>query len=48
MEVFGSLDAIRNASVDDLEKGGLPRSVASALYDHLRIEENDANREGAE
>jgi excinuclease ABC subunit C len=48
MEVFGSLDAIRDASLDALEKGGLPRPVAGALYDHLRIEDNDANPEGAE
>jgi excinuclease ABC subunit C len=37
LQEFGSLDAIRGASVAELhERGKIPEAVARSLYDHLQ------------
>jgi excinuclease ABC subunit C len=46
MNAFGSLDEIRAASMEDIAAAGVPSSVAQAIYDRLRGD--DELVEGAE
>lgn len=46
MNAFGSLDEIRAASMEDIAAAGVPSSVAQAIYDRLRGD--DERVEGAE
>ncbi|MFI5035727.1 MAG: excinuclease ABC subunit UvrC [Acidimicrobiales bacterium] len=49
LEAFGSLDALRHATFDELDAlAWLPRDVATRLYDHLRAPAPVAPRRGSD